>query len=205
MNLIKTLMGRRQFLIAAGITSSAAMAGRSLMEATEPIFGTGMAMAAERASGTSGIKGAFSDRYSHLLSPLKFGNVTFKSRFFFGHATPHFLQGPENYPAEVMRNFYVNLAKEGAAYITCRIMERTVPRSQLGGNDSAHMIIYDLNDYGVQNYLDQMVEAMHVYGTKAFAPIEVDEPGTEPGAPPQTTGSTAPNMSVETLQEVIAA
>jgi 2,4-dienoyl-CoA reductase-like NADH-dependent reductase (Old Yellow Enzyme family)/thioredoxin reductase len=103
-----------------------------------------------------------------------------------------------------MRNFYVKLARDGAAMITCRIMERSIPRSQLGGGDSAHMIIYDLKDYGVQNYLDQMVEAIHVYGTKVLAPLEVDEPGTEPGAPPQTTGSTATKMSVDTLQEVIS-
>lgn len=202
MSIIRSLMGRRQFLVAAGVGSTAALAGKKLASVADPVFQTGVARASER-SGNADKERAFSDRYSHLLSPIKIGNVVLKSRYFFGHATPHYLQGPENYPAEPMRNFYVKLAKDGASMITCRIMERSIPRSQLRGGDSAHMIIYDLQDYGVQNYLDQMVEAIHVYGTKALAPIEIDEPGTEPGAPPQTTGNTAAKMSIETLQEVI--
>jgi 2,4-dienoyl-CoA reductase-like NADH-dependent reductase (Old Yellow Enzyme family)/thioredoxin reductase len=208
MNLIRTLMRRRQFLTAATATSTSALAFTKSATASQTnVAGasgrpTGDSKAYEN-SGAANAKGAFSNRYSHLLSPIKIGNVVLKSRFFFGHATPHYLQGPENFPAEPMRNFYVNLAKNGASIITCRIMERSIPRSQLRGGDSAHMIIYDLKDFGVQNYLDQMVEAIHVYGTKAMAPLEVDEPGTEPGAPPQTTGSTASKMSVATLQEVI--
>lgn len=205
-------MKRRQFLTAAAVTSTTALALNKSAVASAPvaqmsIAGTsGKPASVGKTSENSGAateKSAFSNRYSHLLSPVKIGNVVLKSRFFFGHATPHYLQGPENFPAEPMRNFYVNLAKNGASMITCRIMERSIPRSQLRG-DSAHMIIYDLKDFGVQNYLDQMVEAIHVYGTKALAPLEVDEPGTEPGAPPQTTGSTASKMSVETLQEVIS-
>lgn len=203
MALIKSLIGRRQFLVAASVVSTAALAGKKLANLVDPVFKTGVARSSE-GPGTVGMTGAFSDRYRHLLSPIKINNVVLKSRYFFGHATPHYLQGPENYPAEPMRNFYVNLAKDGASMITCRIMERSIPRSQLGGGDSAHMIIYDLKDYGVQNYLDQMVEAIHVYGTKALAPLEIDEPGTEPGAPPQTTGSTAVKMSIDTMQEVIS-
>jgi len=141
--------------------------------------------------------------HSHLLSPLKIGNVVLKSRFFFGHATPHYLQGPENYPAEPMRNFYVNLCKDGAAYITCRIRRAVTARKDQRDGDSAHMAAFDLDDYGAQNYLDQMVEAIHVYGSKAIAPLEVAELGTVDGAPPQTTGNTTSKMSVENLQAII--
>ena len=41
-----------------------------------------------------------SKRYEHLLSPFKIGNVVIKNRTLFPNASPHFLQGPENYPAE---------------------------------------------------------------------------------------------------------
>jgi len=196
-------MGRRQFLVAAGVTSTAALAGKKLAGVIDPVFETGVAKASER-SGAAGTKGAFSDRYSHLLSPLKIGNVVLKSRFYFGHATPHYLQGPENYPAEVMRNFYVKLAKDGASMITCRLRQMSKLRKDQPDGDSAHMPAYDLDNFGVQNYLDQMVEAIHVYGTKALAPIEVAELGTVDGAPPQTTGNTAAKLSVEALHEIIA-
>ena len=49
MNLIKSLMGRRQFLAAAGVTSAAAFAGNKLVNAIAPIFKSGEAMAAEKA------------------------------------------------------------------------------------------------------------------------------------------------------------
>jgi thioredoxin reductase len=35
------------------------------------------------------------------------------------------------------------------------------------------MLIFDLEDYGVQNYLDQLVEGIHCYGAKASVPIRV--------------------------------
>ena len=58
-----------------------------------------------------------SKRYSHLLSPLKIGNIVLKNRTCFPNASPHFLQGPETFPAEPFMAFYTNLAKNGAAYI----------------------------------------------------------------------------------------
>jgi len=69
MSLIKSLMGRRQFLIAAGVTSTSAMALHKLGTMSNPVFQTGAAIAAEKA-GTAGNKAA-GNRYSHLLSPVK--------------------------------------------------------------------------------------------------------------------------------------
>jgi 2,4-dienoyl-CoA reductase-like NADH-dependent reductase (Old Yellow Enzyme family)/thioredoxin reductase len=203
MSLFRSLMGRRQFLVAAGVTSTSALAFNKVAGTFARDLQTGSAIASGNTVAIE-INGAFSSRYSHLLSPIKIGNTVLKSRYFFGHATPHYLQGPENYPAEVMRNFYVNLARGGAAYITCRIRRVTTQRKDQRDGDSAHMAAYDLDDYGVQNYIDQMVEAIHVYDSKAFAPLEVAELGTVDGAPPQTTGNTASKMSVEALQEIIA-
>jgi hypothetical protein len=81
------------------------------------------------------------------------------------NAVPHYIQGPENFPAESSRFYAANLAKNGAAIVTCRIIQNRI-RENLRG-DSAHMLIYDLDDYGVQNYLDQLVEGIHCYGAKA--------------------------------------
>jgi 2,4-dienoyl-CoA reductase-like NADH-dependent reductase (Old Yellow Enzyme family)/thioredoxin reductase len=202
MSLIKSIMGRRQFLVAAGVTSTSALAYNKLAGIMDPVFQTNTAMASEKA-GTTGMRAAYLDssRYSHLLSPLKIGNVVLKNRMYFTNAVPHYIQGPENFPAETSRTYAANLAKNGAATITCRIIQRETPRKELQG-DSAHMLIYDLEDYGVQNYLDQLVEGIHCYDSKASVPIFVSPPGTAPGTPPGRD-TAKKDISVETLQKLI--
>jgi 2,4-dienoyl-CoA reductase-like NADH-dependent reductase (Old Yellow Enzyme family)/thioredoxin reductase len=92
-------------------------------------------------------------------------------------STPHFLQGPENFPSELMRDYYVNMARNGAALISLRIMQNRDRKTLTG--DSAHMLIYDLQDFGVQNYFEQMIEGIHVYGSKASAGLDA---GMGPGS-----------------------
>jgi hypothetical protein len=43
MGLIKSPMGRRQFLVAAGVPSTVALAGKKLANVTDPAFQTGIA------------------------------------------------------------------------------------------------------------------------------------------------------------------
>lgn len=181
MNLIKSFMKRRQFLIAAGVTSTTALALKGVGRIVDPALQTATAMAADR-SGISARR-ASSSRYVHLLSPLKIGNIILKNRMYSTHAVPHNLQGGENFPAEPSRYYAANLAKNGAAIVTCRIITNRV-RKDLGG-DSAHMVIYDVEDYGVQNYIDQLVEGIHCYGSKAAFPVDISLPGESmPGMPP---------------------
>jgi NADPH-dependent 2,4-dienoyl-CoA reductase/sulfur reductase-like enzyme len=182
MNLIQRLMGRRQFLVAAGVTSTAAFVGNKLAGVIDPVLKTNSAMAAEKAV-TAGVKG--SGKYAHLMSPLKIGSVILKNRMYSTAAVPHNLQGGENFPAEPSRSYAALLAKNGAAIVTCRIITNRV-RKDLGG-DSAHMLIYDLEDYGVQNYLDQLVEGIHCYGSKAAFPLDLTLPGqSQMGIPTMT-------------------
>jgi len=107
MNLIKTLMGRRQFLVAAGVASTCALTCKKLAG-----FETRAAMAADAAA-TAAMKAA-GNRCPHLLSPLRIRNVMLKNRIM--HAvSPNFtMQGPENYPSEAFRNHYSNMAKNAA-------------------------------------------------------------------------------------------
>lgn len=180
MNIIQRRMGRRQFLIAAGVTSTAALATNRIAGVIDPIFQTNSAMAAEKAA-TAGVKN--SGKYLYLMSPIKIGNIVLKNRMYSTAAVPHNLQGGENFPAEPSRYYAAILAKNGAAIVTCRIITNRV-RKELGG-DSAHMVIYDVEDYGVQNYLDQLVEGIHCYGSKAAFPINLTLPGQSmPGMPP---------------------
>jgi 2,4-dienoyl-CoA reductase-like NADH-dependent reductase (Old Yellow Enzyme family)/thioredoxin reductase len=200
MSIIRTLMGRRQFLFAAGVGSTSALAYNKLAGVMGPAFQTGAAMASEKA-GVSG-KGRYfdSNKYSSLLSPLKIGNMTLKNRIYSTNAVPHYIQGPENFPADVSRTYAANLAKNGAAIVTCRIIQNR-DRKTLRG-DSAHMLIFDLEDYGVQNYLDQLVEGIHCYGAKASVPIRVASssgggmPGMPSGAAPGGAAAGAPGEAM---------
>lgn len=78
MNRIKSLMARRQFLVAAGVTSTAALAGKKLVGATDPVVQTSVAKATH-GPGTDEMNGV-SSKYSHILSPLKIGNAVLKNR-----------------------------------------------------------------------------------------------------------------------------
>lgn len=167
MNLIKSLMGRRQFLAAAGVTSAAAFAGNKIVNAIDPIFKSGEAMAAEK-SGTAE-KGT-ADRYSHLLSPLMIGDKIVKNRMIHTVGSPpHFLQGPETFPSNVTRIFYSTVAK-GAAIVLCPTAlgsGQGAPQvsKREGVGDSVHMSAYDAADPGVQNYIAQIIEGVHSMGS----------------------------------------
>jgi NADPH-dependent 2,4-dienoyl-CoA reductase/sulfur reductase-like enzyme len=171
MKLIKTLMGRRQFLAAAGVTSASALALGKLGGMWDPAFRTQVAMAAETA-GAVGTKGA-DNRYPNLLSPIKIGSYLLKNRIFYPVSQPHMLNGPENFPNEILRSYYANVAKT-AAVVTVRLETGTTPRSQRM-NDSAHMMIFDLDDYGVQNYISQMIEAVHSMGALAVTDMDIGD------------------------------
>jgi hypothetical protein len=119
MNLIKSLMGRREFLFAAGMTSTSALAYKKLSGVVNPFFQTNSAMASERSQ--TAVVNEVSDRYSNIMSPLKIGNAVLKNRLLCPPSTPYFLQGPENFPSEEMRSYYINLAKNGAGMISVRI------------------------------------------------------------------------------------
>jgi len=157
MNLIKALMGRRQFLMAAGVASASALTCKKLAG-----FQTRAAMAAEQAA-AAGIKGDFSSRYSHLLSPLNIGNVTLRNRMLYPNALPHHIQGPETFPNDALISYYANVAKNGAAVVTVR---------GLGSLKKKHT--FDLTDQGVQLYLAQIAETVHFYGSKLNVALTID-------------------------------
>ena len=60
-------------------------------------------------------------RYSHILEPIKIGNVILKNHLLATKCISQELQGPENFPAEGTLMFAENLAKNGAAAVVCTI------------------------------------------------------------------------------------
>ena len=148
MNLVKSLMGRRQFLIAAGVTSTSALTLNKLTGAgaVAPVFQTGVAEAAER---PGGVAGPYSSRYSHLLSPIKIGNVVLKNRMMATRSLPSHLQGPETYPADPVITHFAKVAGAGPAVVTVSVEK------------------YNLDDSSVKNYIAQLTDVIHFYGAKA--------------------------------------
>lgn len=168
MNLNKLLLGRRQFLVAAGVTSTVALAGKRLTGAMEPVMESGVAYAAEKQD--TGNKKGSADRYVHLLSPLMIRDKIVKNRMIHTVGSPpHFLQGPETFPSDVTRIFYSTVAK-GAAIVLCPTAlgsgqgEPQVSK-RVGVGDSVHMSAYDTTDPAVENYIAQIIEGVHSMGS----------------------------------------
>jgi thioredoxin reductase/2,4-dienoyl-CoA reductase-like NADH-dependent reductase (Old Yellow Enzyme family) len=165
MSLGRSLIGRRKFLVAAGIGSASALTLGKLGGVAGPVLHTNAAMAAEKSGGVTTAQGS-SYKYSHLLAPIKIRNVIVKNRMINrAGSPPHFLQGPETFPAAVLREYYATMAR-GCAIISPRFsggMFGTSRKNMRG--DSAHMGIFDTSDPAVQNYVDQVIEGIHSMGS----------------------------------------
>jgi 2,4-dienoyl-CoA reductase-like NADH-dependent reductase (Old Yellow Enzyme family)/thioredoxin reductase len=103
--------------------------------------------------------------YSHLLSPLRVGNVFLKNRMVAANALPHFLQGPESFPAEPVIDHIAGLARNGAAMVTFADWFDQRQRTFFNP-DGKRFPMYDPKDPSVENYLSQMADAVHFYGSK---------------------------------------
>lgn len=92
-------------------------------------------------------------KFKHLLEPLKIGNYVLKNRMCVSNSLPHFLQGPETYPADSVIAHYENKAKS-AAIVTCMGINNFSHGKQLPMDlDFGHFPDYDLYDTNSQNYL----------------------------------------------------
>lgn len=111
-------------------------------------------------------------RYSHLLSPVVVAGNIIKNRTLYPNASPHFLQGPETYPAEGLMTFYTDLAKNGCAIIT--LAEWSNPNQRQGDyySDMVHMQNFDFSDPAVGNYFSQLADDVHFYGSKLLVGID---------------------------------
>jgi len=201
MKTFRSLLGRRQFLIATGLASTSALAAKKFGGIIAPVFQKDVAGASER-PGIVQVGGA-SNRYSHLLSPLKIGNVILKNRMLSTKALPHFLQGPEIFPADTTISHHANVAKNGAAVVTVQFSSFTRK--------------FDLDDAGVLNYVAQVADAIHFYGSKANVALTQsgepegynisDVPPPDPSVPVvpemyRLTGA-AKEIPVEMIQKMI--
>ena len=114
-----------------------------------------------------------SKRYEHLLSPICIRNKVIKSRFYYPVAQPHFLQGPEPYPARPVVEYFTRLMKNGVGIAI--FQDLTNPEQKtMPGHDTSHFCMYDLDDPGCQNYFNQFTHAIHCRGGVICAEMGLD-------------------------------
>jgi 2,4-dienoyl-CoA reductase-like NADH-dependent reductase (Old Yellow Enzyme family)/thioredoxin reductase len=162
MNLIQTVLGRRQFIKGALVSGAAGIA----LQKGGGLLGPAVAEASTTGAGA----GVFSDRYASLLSPIRLGNVMVKNRMIQTPSIPRNLVGPENISADQMIEHYANIAKNGCGICFVEALSGT-------------------EDEAVNRYHAQMIEAMHFGGalvcTGASHASEGPMPAG-PGMPPQS-------------------
>jgi len=164
MSILKSLIGRRQFLVAAGVTSTAAFTGKKLAGIIEPVLQTNAAASNKPGASPAG------NKYPHLLSPLKVRKKVLKNRIMHTPSPPHSLQGPENYPADAYRAHYSEMAKNAAIVTVNEHFGRypkTWPATWDPGNEDGRLHYSDSmweDIPPVHNYFQQMIEEIHCEG-----------------------------------------
>lgn len=130
-----------------------------------------------------------SNRYCHLLSPLRIRNVVLKNRMLASNALPHFLQGPETFPSEQVIAHVANLAKNGAAIVTFGDWTDS-NQCHSFNEDGKRFPMYDIANPSLQNYLSQLVDAVHFYDSRvslALRPIVLPGYGVSDMPAPPTS------------------
>ena len=145
-----------------------------------------------------------------LQKPVRIGDTVLKNRMVFPNASPHFLQGPEEYPAEGYRTFMANIAKNGAAIVTIAEWadphDRTVTEADFG-----HMQYFDIHNAACQNYMSQMADEVHFYGSKLIVSTDIKYPdgytlnGGPSFGPPGTPHKMTKPLPKEMMPQVIDA
>ena len=104
--------------------------------------------------------------YPSLLSPIRIGKFVLKNRMQSSNSLPHFSQGPEEYPADGTIAHFVGRARTGAAFVTFAGMDDNIDNPPLPDSlDVSHFPDFDIHNAKCQNYLVEMIEAMHAVGS----------------------------------------
>jgi 2,4-dienoyl-CoA reductase-like NADH-dependent reductase (Old Yellow Enzyme family)/thioredoxin reductase len=138
-------------------------------------------------------------KYEALLQPLRIRNVILRNRMLSTASTPHFLQGTEAAPGEKVISHFANRARNGAAAVTINHFHQdNLPAmGRAIDNPPGHFNLFELNDPSAQNYICQLVDAIHLYGAKATGYL-MQDPGWmyEDGkVPPLPDGSLPPFLT----------
>ena len=104
--------------------------------------------------------------YPHLLEPVKIGRFVLKNRMQSSNSMPHFSQGPEEYPADATIAHFLGRARTGAAFVTlCGVDDNFGVPPMPDWLDISHFPDFDMQNAKCQNYMVELVEAMHGVGS----------------------------------------
>jgi 2,4-dienoyl-CoA reductase-like NADH-dependent reductase (Old Yellow Enzyme family)/thioredoxin reductase len=168
-SVIESLIKRRQFLLGA-VGSTCALTCKKLAAfavadganaSKSPVHA---AVAAQKASAAAVM--AAGNNCPHLLSPLRIRNVVLKNRIMHTVSPAYFMQGPENFPAEMYRNHYSNMAKN-AAIVSMNTHYGKYPKTYAKGQigPSANFCDTSWEDIPpVENYVQRLMEDIHCEG-----------------------------------------
>lgn len=147
-------------------------------------------------------------KYPNLLSPVKVRNFVIKNRMLSANSLPHFLQGPENFPADSVITHYANRAKAGAAVVTCMGINNDLRSKEIPfEEDIAHFPDMEIYDGRAQNYFVQLTDAIHFYNSLACMSLFVP-PGSayyvrKPGEVRKIDGFMRQNeLTAEELEDI---
>jgi len=140
------------------------------------------------------------DRYPTLLSPIRVGNHILKNRMTSGPSSPHFVQGGENYPTDAFMQVMANRAANGASIVTCTGIRDMPPDASRAVGDARHTMggrftLFDIFDPQAQQYISQMTEAIHFYGS--LATMEIFPPDFHLDKPNYDISDGIPSLMVE--------
>ncbi len=148
-----------------------------------------------------------SKKYTNILSPVRIGNSVIKNRLVYPNASPHFLQGPEIFPAEGYIAFFSALARNGAGIVT--LAEWDYPQNRADLDElPGHMQYIDMNNAAVENYICQLADEVHFYGSKLLVCCDLIYPegfshyGGPSGHPDRPLVETLP-LPEERMHEVV--
>ena len=119
-------------------------------------------------------------KYYNIQKPLVIRNKVLKNRIIASNSLPHFLQGPESYPADPVIAHYENKAKNSAVTTVMGINNFSRGKQLPMFVDFGHFPDYDLYDANSQNYLMHLADCIHYYQSLACMAIFVGPPSSYP-------------------------
>jgi len=173
-NLTKSLIQRRHLLLGA-MGSTCALTCKKLgafaaqIGASAPNGPAQAAAAPENAS--SAVLKAAGNRCPHLLSPLRIRNRMLKNRILHTVAPTYFMQGPENFPTELYRMHYSNMAKNAGIVTINTHYQPPANRFDVKEDLDKDSAFYHYSDRTwddtplVYNYVNEMIEDIHYQGS----------------------------------------
>lgn len=151
-------------------------------------------------------------RYQTLLTPLRLPcGAVLRNRMIQPKCAPDQIQGPEEWPTEAFLHFHREMARRGNSLVIVCDAERPFVREMPEWHDFAHSYSFDIANPATQNYLCQLADDVHFYGSKVLVQTRPDfGPGVSlgGGSPERmqsAEGFTAPPPEQMATKEQIAA